>query len=107
MVRCGFIIYISWLSLSLSLHAASRCVEKKEKRNALLSNYNPTFQKIVNLYPDINIDNHIDLSYNRDGQDIRYALNDSKLQSLGWKPKKNFNDEIIKIVEYYKNKFIW
>jgi dTDP-glucose 4,6-dehydratase len=70
------------------------------------SNYE-TFQKIVNLYPDINIDNHIDLSYNRDGQDIRYALNDNKLRQLGWNPKINFNKEIINIVDYYKNKFIW
>ena len=53
------------------------------------------------------LDDYVDFSLSRPGQDIRYALNDSKLQSLGWKPKKNFNDEIIKIVEYYKNKFIW
>jgi dTDP-glucose 4,6-dehydratase len=53
------------------------------------------------------LDDYIDFSLSRPGQDIRYALNDSKLQSLGWEPKKNFNDEIIKIVEYYKNKFIW
>jgi len=70
------------------------------------SNYE-TFQKIINLYPDVNIDNHIDLSYNRDGQDIRYALNDNKLRQLGWSPKINFDKEIINIVDYYKNKFIW
>ena len=39
--------------------------------------------------------------------DIRYALDDSKLRSLGWKPKKLFNEEINGIVEYYSNKFIW
>jgi len=70
------------------------------------SNYE-TFKKIANQYPDINIDNHIDLSYNRDGQDVRYALNDEKLRLLGWSPKINFDEEIINIVEYYKNKFIW
>jgi dTDP-D-glucose 4,6-dehydratase len=43
----------------------------------------------------------------RDGQDVRYALDDSKLRSLGWNPKKKFNEEIPKIVKYYKNKFIW
>ena len=53
------------------------------------------------------LDDYVDFSLSRPGQDVRYALNDSKLQSLGWEPKKNFNDEIIKIVEYYKNKFIW
>ena len=50
---------------------------------------------------------YIDLSYSRKGQDIRYALNDDKLRSLGWKPKVNFNEELKEIIEYYKSKFIW
>jgi dTDP-glucose 4,6-dehydratase len=70
------------------------------------SNYQ-AFKKIVDQYPNIDIDNHIDLSYNREGQDIRYALNDDKLRKLGWTPKINFDEEIINIVDYYKNKFIW
>ena len=49
----------------------------------------------------------LDLSYSRIGQDVRYALNDSKLRGIGWSPKKKFNDELPKIVEYYKNNFIW
>jgi dTDP-glucose 4,6-dehydratase len=53
------------------------------------------------------IDNYLDLSYSRIGQDIRYALDDSKLKALGWKPKMNFDEELPHIVEYYKNKFIW
>ncbi len=51
--------------------------------------------------------NYIDFSYSRPGQDIRYALNDNKLRSLGWTPKKKFNIEIKNIVNYYNNKFIW
>lgn len=50
---------------------------------------------------------HIDFSYHREGQDVRYALDDSKIRSLGWEAKKVFDDEIKNIVEYYKNKFIW
>jgi len=53
------------------------------------------------------LDNYIDFSLLRPGQDVRYALNDSKLQNLGWKPKKEFNVELPIIVNYYKNKFIW
>ena len=53
------------------------------------------------------IDSHIDHSYSRPGQDIRYALDDSKLTSLGWKPKENFDMEIHSIAEYYQNNFIW
>jgi len=53
------------------------------------------------------LDNHIDFSCVRPGQDVRYALNDSKLQRLGWKPKKEFDNELPLIVQHYKNKFIW
>lgn len=55
----------------------------------------------------LNIEQYIDFSFNRPGQDVRYALDDSKLKKLGWKPRKNFNIEIQNIVNYYKNKFIW
>ena len=50
---------------------------------------------------------YIDLSYSRKGQDVRYALNDDKLRNLGWEPQKDFEKEIWKIVNYYKNNFIW
>jgi len=53
------------------------------------------------------LDNYIDFSCVRPGQDVRYALNDSKLQRLGWKPKKEFDNELPLIVQHYKNKFIW
>jgi dTDP-glucose 4,6-dehydratase len=50
---------------------------------------------------------YLDLSYVREGQDVRYALNDDKLRSLGWKPQKEFNQQIKQIVEYYKQNFKW
>jgi dTDP-D-glucose 4,6-dehydratase len=52
-------------------------------------------------------DEFLDLSVKRQGQDVRYAIDDSKLKSLGWKPKANFDTELAKIVEYYKNNFVW
>lgn len=53
------------------------------------------------------ISNYIDFSYSRPGQDVRYALDDSKLRSLGWEPIKNFDEELTNIVKYYKDNFIW
>ena len=53
------------------------------------------------------LDNYIDFSCVRPGQDVRYALDDSKLQRLGWKPKKEFDNELPLIVQHYRNKFIW
>ena len=54
-----------------------------------------------------NIEDHIDLTYSRPGQDVRYALDDSKLRALGWEPKAEFNTELQPIIKYYENKFIW
>jgi dTDP-glucose 4,6-dehydratase len=56
---------------------------------------------------DFNIHNYVDTSCSRVGQDLRYALDDSKLRSLGWTPTKQFDIEIKNIVNFYKDKFIW
>ena len=68
-----------------------------------------TVKKIVGAYcgSPANTDDLIDFSYSRDGQDMRYALNDDKLRRLGWSPKKVFDNEIQSIVDYYKENFIW
>ena len=67
-----------------------------------------TVRKVIREYNnDNNIENYIDLSYSRIGQDVRYALDDSKLKSLGWLPKMKFDEELSNIVKYYKDKFIW
>lgn len=66
--------------------------------------------KIINLYfngEEKSIDFFIDFDYNRPGQDVRYALDDSKLKSIGWKPIANFDEELSKMVEFSKNNFIW
>ena len=54
-----------------------------------------------------NFEDFINFNIARPGQDIRYALNDDKIRSLGWSPKCNFDEEIKVIVEYYKYNFIW
>jgi dTDP-glucose 4,6-dehydratase len=72
------------------------------------SNIN-TVKSIFSVY-NINeedINEYIDFSYSRPGEDVRYALDDSKLRKLGWMPKRTFSESISKIVNYYKNKFIW
>jgi dTDP-glucose 4,6-dehydratase len=67
-----------------------------------------TVEKIFSLYDsNLDINENLDLSYSRDGQDVRYALDDSKLRTLGWEPKRIFDQELPTIVNYYKNNFIW
>ena len=71
------------------------------------SNY-ITVKKVIEGYNgNDDIEAYLDLSYSRIGQDVRYALDDSKLRALGWEPKKVFDNELKNIVQYYKNKFIW
>ncbi len=38
-------------------------------------------------------------SVDRSGQDVRYSLDDSKIRALGWQPRRQFFDELPKIVE--------
>jgi len=68
-----------------------------------------TVSKVLECYfkESRDFSEYLDLSYVREGQDIRYALNDEKLRSLGWRPQKKFDEEIDKIVEYYKQNFKW
>jgi len=78
------------------------------------SNYE-TASKIINAFYALNgqkaskadILKNLDLSYNRVGQDCRYALNDNKLRSLGWTPSHKFDDDLSEIVKFYKENFIW
>lgn len=43
----------------------------------------------------------------RPGQDVRYAIDDSKLRSLGWQAQADFDVELHKIVSYYLTNFVW
>jgi dTDP-glucose 4,6-dehydratase len=65
-----------------------------------------TVTKILTLL-EKDIKTSLDFSYNREGQDVRYALDDSKLKSLGWTPKKVFDEELSSIINYYEHNFIW
>jgi dTDP-glucose 4,6-dehydratase len=69
-----------------------------------------TIKKVLILHKgstDIDIESYIDLTLKRQGQDVRYALNDNKLRALGWTPQVSFDAELKNIVEYSKEKFIW
>lgn len=70
-----------------------------------------TVTKIINAYfmgsididiPDYN--EHIDYEYDRPGQDVRYSISCESIKNYGWSPQKNFDEEIIKLVNYYKKR---
>ncbi len=70
-----------------------------------------TVRKIISEYfGELSLDykeKYLDFSIQRVGQDVRYALNDNKLRSLGWSPQCQFDEELKPIVKFYKNNFIW
>ena len=70
-----------------------------------------TVRKVIECFMDgdkkIKMEDYVDFSYNRDGQDVRYALDDAKLRRLKWKAQKNFDKEIFNITQSYKKKFRW
>lgn len=41
----------------------------------------------------------------RPGHDLRYAIDSSKLQALGWKPQMDFHDGMLDTVEWYVKKY--
>ena len=69
-----------------------------------------TVSKLITLYHTNSlksINEYLDLDIVRKGQDVRYALNDNKLRTLGWEPEMDFDIELANIINYYKQNFIW
>jgi len=43
----------------------------------------------------------VDFHSSRPGHDLRYALDGGKMIKIGWKPPKDFDDSLIKTIEWY------
>jgi len=68
-----------------------------------------TVRKVIEAFYGDQVDwnGYVNLGYVRQGQDVRYAVDDTKLKMLGWQPKKIFDVEIGEIVNFYKENFRW
>lgn len=68
-------------------------------------------RKIIDLYYlggcKGQYEDHLDTTIRRQGQDVRYAINDAKIKALGWTPRADFDQELKGIVEYYARNFVW
>ena len=105
----------TWLHSEDTANAIVEIINK-EKINEIYNisgNYECTnieiVKKILNIFFDkqVNIEDYIDLNYNRIGQDVRYCIDDSKLKNIGWLPTKILDEELKTIVNYYTNNFVW
>jgi dTDP-glucose 4,6-dehydratase len=105
----------NWLHAEDTASAIFHIVEKGEKNKIynVSGNYEDSNKKIIskvlNIYfgKEVSLEQYTQFNYVRMGEDVRYSLDDSAVRALGWKNSKIFDDELIKIVEYYKNKFVW
>lgn len=103
----------TWLHVNDTVSAILTIINKNVKNEIfnISGNYEESnltvVKKILKLYGNIDDHENYITELIRPGQDVRYAIDDSKLKSLGWKPNANFDIELEKIVDYYKNNFVW
>lgn len=106
----------TWLHVSDTANAVIKIIENNIineiyniSGNYENKNLEVVKQIIESFFGDktINYFDYIDMDYSRQGQDVRYSIDDSKIKSLGWEPLTNFEEEIPKIVNYYKKNFVW
>tara|TARA_A100001515_G_scaffold77288_1_gene61362 strand:- start:2544 stop:3494 length:951 start_codon:yes stop_codon:yes gene_type:complete len=105
----------NWLHADDTANAVITIIEKGNKdeiynvAGGFEQKNKDTVRKIVECYfnDERNYSDYVNLEHKREGQDVRYSLDDTKLRSLGWSPTMNFDEEIKSIVSYYKQKFKW
>jgi dTDP-glucose 4,6-dehydratase len=106
----------TWLHVSDTANAVLTIIEsgKVNETYNISGNYEEqnivVAKHLIDLFFNwgaINYNEFMDFSEKRVGQDVRYAIDDSKLKSLGWKPEAEFKDSLVEIVKYYKENFIW
>jgi dTDP-glucose 4,6-dehydratase len=104
----------TWLHVSDTVNAVLTIIESGITNEIfnISGNYEESnlviAEKIIKLYTgNENYSQHLDLSWSRPGQDVRYAIDDTKLKNIGWTAQADFDRELEKIVKYYKENFIW
>jgi dTDP-glucose 4,6-dehydratase len=106
----------TWLHVSDTANAVIKIIESNivNETYNISGNYEEqnivVAKKLVDLFFNQNITHYeefMDFSEKRVGQDVRYAIDDSKLKTLGWNPEANFNEALVDIIKYYKENFIW
>lgn len=103
-----------WLHATDTANAVITIIKSGVKNEIFNVSGNHEDKNINIAYKIINImgllgdpEQYLDLSVTRPGQDVRYAVDDTKLKELGWEPKADFDAELERIVSYYSLNFIW
>lgn len=107
--------YRTWLHVSDTVSATLKIIEEGVVNETFNISGNYCEQniivakKIIDIFFDKKQDpnKHMNFSEKRPGQDVRYAVDDSKLVGLGWRCRAKFEEELKHIVDFYKSNFIW
>lgn len=103
----------TWLHIDDTAEAINTIITSGVKNEIfnISGNYEDSNLSVVtkifeNFGMKFNYEQHI-LDLVRPGQDVRYSIDDAKLKALGWIPRANFDSELTRIVDYYRNNFVW
>lgn len=97
----------NWIHVDDNVNAIFEIIEKGQINQSyhISSTEEYTVEEIVKMIcKKMNV-NYLDVTKNvmdRSGADVRYALDNSKILSLGWKQRKFLETELEKIIEDYK-----
>lgn len=97
----------NWIHVDDNVNAIFEIIEKGQINQSyhISSTEECTVEEIVKMIcKKMNV-NYLDVTKNvmdRSGADVRYALDNSKILSLGWKQRKFLETELEKIIEDYK-----
>jgi len=100
----------NWLHVDDSVEAILTVIEKGKLNEIYNVNGNYELEnktvvsEIIKIYKkedNIELNDYVDYSCSRPGQDVRYSLDDTKLRELGWYTKVKFVDKLREIVEFH------
>ena len=60
-------------------------------------------KKIIKILKNKKIKARVKLVEDRLGHDRQYSINSNKLRSLGWRPIYNFDEELEKMIDWYRD----
>tara|TARA_B100000965_G_scaffold124755_1_gene103345 strand:+ start:1656 stop:2651 length:996 start_codon:yes stop_codon:yes gene_type:complete len=100
-----------WLFVDDTSSAVMKIIEaspQNEIYNIGSGYYLSNLELAKKLLQQLNLDeDRLEFVEDRPGHDFRYATDFSKLESIGWSPLANFDKELTKIVDWYKNNEDW
>tara|TARA_A100001011_G_scaffold375774_1_gene437681 strand:- start:433 stop:1404 length:972 start_codon:yes stop_codon:yes gene_type:complete len=99
----------NWIHVEDNVEALYAIVDKGEENNYyhIAADEEYSVKEIVEIIAEIFDKDYADIadhSSDRSGCDLRYALDCSKTQALGWSQKRHLKTTLQEIKEYYENK---